>query len=152
MSRFRPRNTSYWLAELCESNFRQLRLLLPDFATLTDHSVAAAHGKPPLYIKVIDRSRYTLTLELSHGFGIDADPSFEPSLCVRVYLDGKCAEALPNGPPGLPSVLKPDGDSAAVLDQKWSSNYFLQRWLEHCIRSRYRFSVVPERPESPAVA
>lgn len=153
MSRFRPRNKSYWLAQLCESNFRQLCQLVPDLTSLPNDAMAAAHGKPPLHLKVVDRSAYTLTLELSHCFGLDVERLFEPGLRVRVYLDGQCAEALPTSPQGprrhpgrMPRAL------AEVLDDKWASNYFLQRWLEHCIRSRYRFAVTSIRPEPSVLA
>lgn len=145
MSRFRPRNKSYWLAQLCESNFRQLCELVPDLASLAHDTTAKAQGKPPLHLKVVDRSAYTVTLELSHCFGLDVERRFEPGVCVRVYLDGKCAEALPEPRPQAT-------DTAKLLDEKWSSNYFLQRWLEHCLRNRYRFGRTANVPEPPALA
>ncbi|WP_139555882.1 DUF1249 domain-containing protein [Methylotetracoccus oryzae] len=153
MSQFRPRNRSYWLAQLCESNFRQLCELVPDLTTLSDDATARAQGKPPLHLKVIERSPYTLTLELSHCFGPEVDRRFEPSICVRVYLDGRCAEALPPHRPPLASRRhQPHAGGAEVLEEKWSSNYFLQRWLEHCLRSQYRFGLSAGVAGPPALA
>ncbi|MBM4201433.1 MAG: DUF1249 domain-containing protein [Gammaproteobacteria bacterium] len=150
MSRFRPRNSSYWLAQLCESNFRQLCELVPDLATLQPRATADAQGKPPLHLTVVDRSAYTVTLELSHCFGLDTERRFEPGIRVRVYLDGKCAEALlpPRRPPPADHGNH-RGEGAEVLEEKWASNYFLQRWLEHCLRSRYRFGLIAGVAEEP---
>ena len=153
MSRFRPRNRSYWLAQLCEANFRQLSELVPDIASLPHQATANAPGKPPLFLKVVERSPYTVTVELSHCFRREIDGRPETSVCIRVYLDGKCAEALPCPQPRSNEARKDDAaQNARVLEEKWASNYFLQRWLEHCLRSRYRFALVAGAPEQPALA
>jgi uncharacterized protein YqiB (DUF1249 family) len=153
MSRFRPRNQSYWLAQLCESNFLKLTELVPDLASLNDRAVAGAQGKPPLHLQVIERSPYTLTLELKHCFEFDDHRVPEPGLCVRVYLDGKCAEVLSSRRQWSSRHARNNGQGLSeILEEKWCSNYFLQRWLEHCLRRRYRFALVSSLAEPSALA
>ena len=153
MSRFRPRNTSYWLARICESNFGKLNRLIPDLSELDGDTVTlSSFGKPELELTVIERSRYTVTVDLNYRFGDQPRKTPEPRFRIRVYLDGKCAEALNRHRPE--AGLRISTDAAAhcreVLDEKWALNYFLERWLDHCIKGKYRFEPLTLR-EAPSI-
>lgn len=144
MTRFVPKNKSYLLAQLFESNYRKLRELIPELGELQDHAVAFSHGKPALHLTVLERSRYTVTVELHHRFGTDFDRLIEPRIRIRIYLDGRCAEALREAerePEGAVHTLR--RAPAEILEDKWSANYFLERWLSHCVQNRYRFERGP---------
>lgn len=155
MSRFRPRNQSYWLAHVCESNFAKLSQLIPDLLELDRDAVAfSSFGKPPLRLTLIERSRYTLTVDLSYCFDGSPQRTADPELRIRAYLDGKCAEAFP-----CPSELTRRRSSnlvwaqpAAILEEKWSLNYFLGRWLDHCLSSEYRFGPAPSTERTSVLA
>lgn len=150
MSRFRPRNKPYLLAQLFESNYRKLRELIPDLTEMSGHVVAVSNGKPALHLTVVERSRYTLTVELHHCFGGGFERLVEPHIRIRIYLDGQCAEAL-NGAERthVPLQARTRRPTAEILEDKWSANYFLERWLSHCLSNRYRFER-RSRTELPA--
>ena len=141
---FRPIEKSLWLQKVCESNYRKLRHLIPDLTGLGSAASAHVPGKPPLFLRLLDRSPHTLTLELTHGFG----KVLEPAVKIRVCLDAKTAEVLSDS--SRPSVFEVLGGQKAfthsVLDYKWTLNYFLMRWLDHCLSSQYRF---PHEGEVP---
>lgn len=138
MSRFSPGNKSFWLSQLYESNYRKLRQMVPALEQLQTDEVAASSGNPALRLTVIERSPYTLTVELRPLYsGNQAQPD-DPRLRIRVYLDGKCAEALGSLESDEPTD-RGAGTPLEMLETKWTINYFLARWLEHCLRKRCRF-------------
>lgn len=152
MSRFRPRNTSYWLAQICESNFGKLTRLIPDLSELDGDTVAhSSFGKPALQLTVVERSRYTLTVDLNYRFGDQPRHASEPRFRIRVYLDGKCAEALNRHRPeeALRASTEASTRCLQILEEKWALNYFLERWLDHCLNSQYCFQPLTLR-EAPS--
>jgi uncharacterized protein len=153
MSRFSPKNKSFWLSQLFESNYRKLHELVPGLEGLQKDAVADAHGKPVLHLTFVERSPYTLTFDLSHLFKQDVSHYSEPRIRIRVYLDGKCAEAIdcPESGAALEPTARP-ASAVEVLNAKWALNYFLARWLEHCLRNRYRFDRATPREEPVALA
>jgi len=126
-------NTAWCLDRLYESNYHKLLRLIPHLSILERQATAYADDKPPLRINVLDKAPYTLTVTLSYQF--DGVPSPTPNgdrpIAVRVYWDARLAEALPP-----PSMRIPPQQA---LDDKWQRNYFLDRWLDHCLRANYCF-------------
>lgn len=137
MSIFKPAEKSFWLQKVCESNYEKLANLIPDLARIDDTAVAQVTGKPSLHLRLLERSPYTLTLELTHDFV----RGLEPAVKIRVSLDAKTAEALSDHcrPVVLDALRGSESSARSVLDYKWSLNYFLTRWLDHCLQSDYRF-------------
>ena len=141
MSVFNPINKAYCLQKICESNYFKLFHLAPHLHRIEQHAVACADGKPSLYLTIIEKSPYTLTLELSHCFQKEPDAFFEPAVKARVYLDAKCVEVLRDrSRPHIARVMRRSIRPGDVLNYKWSLNYFLERWLSHCIQLGYRFT------------
>ena len=140
MGVFVPAEKPLWLHRLCEANFVRLNRLVPDLDTVGEIRVAHVAGKPDLYLRVLERSPFTLMLELTHDFsGAFADLA-EPAVRLRVCLDARTVEMLSDyARPRVHDALRPGADPEAVLEYKWSLNYFLSRWLEHCLSSQYRF-------------
>lgn len=140
MSLFYPFEKSYWLHRVCEANFLKLMHLVPDLSLLGASVTARVHDKPPLHLRLLDRSPYTLTLELTHDFEGGFGTSAEPAVRIRVSLDAKTCEVLSDHcRPAVVLALKDCATPSAVLDYKWTLNYFLARWLDHCVSSDYRF-------------
>ena len=138
MSLFEPQKKSYWLAKLCEANYERLLRLVPGLAHMAHSGVARAEGKPSLHLVLLEHSPYTLTLELSHCFGYE--PLLEPAVKIRVYLDARAAEVLcDHARPKVHEALGSGGPAREVMDYKWTLNYFLSRWLDHCLACDYRF-------------
>jgi len=140
MSVFSPIEKPYWLHQVCELNYDKLTRLIHDWAALTDSLTGHAESKPPLNFKLLERSPYTLVIELTHS-PVTADESEpDPQVRIRICLDAKTAEVLSGGryPPAQPEHQK-TLDAERIVDRKWQHNYFLSRWLDHCLRSHYRF-------------
>lgn len=139
MSVFHPVEKSFWLHRVCEANYRRLMHLVPDLPRVQSLVSAAAQGKPALHLRVLERGPYTLTIELTHDFSGDLELLAEPAVRIRICLDARTAEVLSDRDrPGVHEALA-TADGRAVLDYKWNLNYFLARWLDHCLSNNYRF-------------
>jgi len=147
MSLLDPHEKSYWLAKICEANFERLLRLAPDLASLPASTIAQAQGKPLLHLALLEQSPYTLTLELSHCFGVES--LLEPAVKIRVYLDARAVEVLSDhARPPVRAALRREPKARDVMDYKWTLNYFLSRWLDHCLASDYRFGLAHAGRES----
>lgn len=148
MSVFYPAEKSFWLHKVCEANYRKLTDLVPDLTRIGATATAKAQNKPALHLRLLERSPYTLTLELTHDFARGYEPLAEPAVRIRVCLDSKTAEVLSDAcRPFVLDALRDEASARAVLDYKWSLNYFLARWLDHCLSSDYRFGAARSEPE-----
>ncbi len=140
MSLVHPVNTSICLEKLCESNFQKLFSLIPNLCSFQKHATGETTNKPALYLKVIDRTQHTLTVELSHCFNKNQDKFMEPAVKIRIYLDANLAEVLKDHKRTDVSKVYPDpGKTLEIMDYKWKLNYFLQKWLDHCLQKNYIF-------------
>jgi uncharacterized protein YqiB (DUF1249 family) len=140
MSQVHPINTSYCLEQLCESNYQKLFCLIPDLCSFQNHATGKTTNKPSLYLKIIDRSKHTITVELSHSFNINLENLMEPAVKIRIYLDANLAEVLKDHVRSeVSKVYKDPGQSIEIMNYKWRLNYFLQKWLDHCLQTDYKF-------------
>ena len=140
MNAFSPIEKSLWLHKVCEANFARLNQLIPGLDHIGDRLTAEAPGKPALHVRLIERSPFTLVLELTHDFTGRYAMLAEPAVRLRVCLDARTVEMLSDtARPGVYEALRPAAEPEAVLDYKWSLNYFLARWLDHCLAGRYCF-------------
>jgi len=140
MSLVHPVNTSFCLEKLCESNFDKLFCLIPDLCSFKQHATGETANKPSLHVKIVDRSKHTLTVELSHHFSHEPDSLMEPAVKIRIYLDANLAEVLKDHVrPAVSSVYKDPAKSIEIMNYKWRLNYFLQKWLDHCLQTNYQF-------------
>jgi|688.fasta_scaffold164083_2 uncharacterized protein YqiB (DUF1249 family) len=150
MSAFSPIEKSLWLHKVCEANFARLNQLIPGLEHVGDRLTAEVPGKPALHLRLIERSPFTLVLELTHDFNGGFALLAEPAVRLRVCLDARTVEMLSDtARPGVHEALRQAPEPEAVLDYKWSLNYFLARWLEHCLSGRYRFGA--STPEAEAL-
>lgn len=140
MSVFTPVEKSLCLHRVCEANYGRLVRLVPDLSRIAHAATARVAGKPALHLRVLERSPFTLVLELTHDFARGQAVHLEPAVRIRVSLDARTVEMLcDSARPLIHDVLQHDALPGAVLDYKWSLNYFLSRWLDHCIAGHYRF-------------
>jgi uncharacterized protein YqiB (DUF1249 family) len=142
LGRLEPINKSLCLEYLCTSNYQKLMQLIPNLARL-EHTVAGcARGKPDLQLTILEKTPYTVTLQLSHCFPKQniPIPLLEPALKIRVYLDAQLAEVLRDHVRcDASQAINNPAKSREIMDYKWTLNYFLQKWLDHCLRMRYCF-------------
>ncbi|MEI6353085.1 MAG: DUF1249 domain-containing protein [Methylococcus sp.] len=138
--RFFPEEKALWLHHLCEANFSRLERLIPSFGEIQEESVGRATGKPALYFRLLERSPFTLVIELTHDFSGEPQLIFEPNVRIRVCLDARTVEMLSDDErPHVHLALRDAEAPEAILDYKWEMNYFLARWLDHCLQADYRF-------------
>lgn len=141
MSFVNPVNKSICLEQVCESNYQKLFKLIPDLNAFKEAAIGLAPHNTTLYLEIIERTPYTLTLELSHCFNRDRDEFLAPAVKIRVYLDAQLAEVLSDhARAGVAQVFKDPGLSLEIMNYKWRLNYFLQKWLDHCLKKDYLFS------------
>ena len=141
MSFVNPVNKSYCLEQICESNYQKLLKLIPDLLTLKETAIGIAHQNTTLHITVIESTPYTMTVELSHCFNKNLDEFLEPAVKIRLYMDAQLAEVLSDHVrASVAQVFKNPGLSREIMNYKWRLNYFLQKWLDHCLKKDYQFS------------
>lgn len=127
--------------ELYERNYIALRRLCPVLDELDGVNVSSPDGVSPLHLRLLERTRYTTTMELSQRIG---DAGRTPALPIRVYRDARQAEVLVAGahPDGLNcDPMAKDGQRALTLC--WHANLFLHEWLSHCLGQGHRFGEAP---------
>ena len=124
------------LMELCEENYRQLIRLAPAMARMEGQYDSRVAGHVDLHMEVIEQTRYTTLVHLTHYFDQREGRNPDPDATLRVYHDAGQAEVLDleqqvlpiQGPPGL-----------GTLEQKWKANLFLSKWLSYCIAQGHKF-------------
>lgn len=142
MSFLNPVNKSLCLEQICSSNYQKLCGLLPDLTMLNENAVGVAARNTPLYLKLLERTPYTLTIELSHCFSKNLNEFMVPAVVIRIYLDAQLAEVISDHARGsVAQVFDDPGLSKDIMNYKWRLNYFLQKWLDHCLKQHYQFSI-----------
>jgi uncharacterized protein YqiB (DUF1249 family) len=146
-----PVNKSLCLEQICESNYQKLFKLIPDLFAFKETAVGVAANNTTLHIKVIERTSYTMTVELSHCFNKNLEEFLEPAVKIRIYLDAQLAEVISDHVrASVAQVFKDPGLSREIMNYKWRLNYFLQKWLDHCLKKDYHF-ITMHSPEPACV-
>lgn len=141
MALIEPVNKSYCLEQVCASNYQKIFRLIPELLIYKHTAIGCSANNSKLHIEVIERSPYTVTVQLSHSFQRNLDEFLEPAVKIRLYLDAKLAEVVSDHVRApVPIVFKNLGLSFEIMNYKWRLNYFLQKWLDHCLNNNYHFS------------
>jgi uncharacterized protein len=122
------------LMGLYESNYIRLSHLMSriDLRHIDGqwHSVTPTDCE--LYLKVIERCRYTTNCILTYRF--TTEPREYPQMLLRLYHDAHLLEAHP-------AWGVSQGREERELDQRWTRNVMLNKWLEYCLERGHRFSL-----------
>ncbi|MCK9394668.1 MAG: DUF1249 domain-containing protein [Methylobacter sp.] len=141
MSFVNPVNKSICLEQVCESNYQKLFKLIPGLMAFKETATGFAPQHSTLHLEIIERTSHTMTVELSHCFNKNKDEYLAPAVKIRVYLDAQLAEVLSDHVrASVTQVFKDPGLSIEIMNYKWRLNYFLQKWLDHCLKKDYLFS------------
>lgn len=122
-----------------DRNYELLSRLLPDFDTGEGVLTAGAVGKPDLYLRLEEKSRYTTTIHLTHLLDVDGETVADPDILVRIYHDAHQAEVMSCRVTGFMPMDAERSESSTVLDCKSESNIFLMKWLQYMVAAGYRF-------------
>ncbi|MDD5578900.1 MAG: DUF1249 domain-containing protein [Methylobacter sp.] len=141
MSFLNPVNKSLCLEQVCESNYQKIFKLIPDLLAFKERAIGLAPNNTTLHLEVIEHTPHTMTVELSYCFSKNVDQLLEPAVKIRIYLDAQLAEVLnDHARASVSQVFKDPGLSREIMNYKWRLNYFLQKWLDHCLKKDYRFN------------
>jgi uncharacterized protein YqiB (DUF1249 family) len=138
------------LHELYERNFRLVECLVPELELPFDQGTSYSSTDLPLRLFALERGPYTSAFRLTYEFEEANGTRLEPNLAVRVYRDAKLAEALTC--PLRPEWLAvEEGDPAALqyLDEQWSRNLLLHKWLHYLLGHGHGFGLAA-RPRTAA--
>ncbi|MEM8843760.1 MAG: DUF1249 domain-containing protein [Pseudomonadota bacterium] len=139
-------NTFAGLMELYESNYIKIRKLCNSFNVIDDYSISRIQNGLDLHMLVIERTKYTITVNLSYRFIENqkiSDLEHYPNILVKIYFDAMQAEVLrrvskPRSHQGSP--IKSNG-----LCNKWADNRFLFKWLSFCLHQGHQFGANNKR-------
>ena len=120
------------LMALYESNYLRLIQLVPELDRLDGCFRSRVAGDCDLYVEILERSRYTVTLSLTYHFETDDGLLTDPDMSVRAYIDGRLAEVLAIGRrqrhPALRQLVR---EHREELDRRWRVNMVLNKWLDY---------------------
>lgn len=138
---------------LYESNFLRLGWLLPDRSQLHGSMVSTSASDLPLYLDVLEMTRYTTTVRLTYLFDDPEGRVADPDLRIRLYQDARMAEAMNCSDSHRHAVLRRlDPGPGAELSRRWTRNVMLNKWLEYCSDMGHRFQIREERGASVPVS
>lgn len=135
----RPRSFA-GLMTLYESNHARLRQLMGNLRRLPETALSSTPRDLDLYLLVEERSRYTTSLQMTYWFEAGIERTADPDLRLRIYHDARLAEAMScaDAPrhEALRGVWRP---ASSALEQRWTLNILLNKWLEFCLDNRHSF-------------
>jgi uncharacterized protein YqiB (DUF1249 family) len=128
------------LMTLYESNFVRLRWLVRDLRAITHCAVSRVETDCDLHLTPLELSRYTSVFRLTYEFGSEPTRVRDPDLEVCVYHDARLAEVRSfRGFQRHPLLAKLQSGPKRELDQRWTRNMMLNKWLEYCAERGHQF-------------
>jgi uncharacterized protein YqiB (DUF1249 family) len=127
----RPRSFVGLMA-LYESNYVRLLRLVPELERLDGCFRSRVAGDCELFVEILERCRYTITMSLTYHFETGDGRLADPDMKVRAYLDGRLAEAMSvAGDQRHAELRRLLRQSRHELDARWRRNVIFNKWLEY---------------------
>jgi uncharacterized protein YqiB (DUF1249 family) len=128
------------LMTLYESNFVRLGWLVGDLRGIAERRVSSVSADCDLFLMPLESSRYTSVFRLTYEFEVDAAQVLDPDIEVCVYHDARLAEVRSfRGFHRHPQLSKLKWGPKRELDQRWTRNMMLNKWLEYCAERGHHF-------------
>ena len=128
------------LMTLYESNFVRLRWLVRDLRAIKECAVSKTHSDCDLFLTPLELSRYTSVFRLTYEFRDEGGCVRDPDLEVCVYHDARLAEVRSfRGFQRHPQLSRLQSGLKRELDQRWTRNMMLNKWLEYCAEQGHHF-------------
>jgi len=128
------------LMTLYESNFVRLSWLVDDLRLVKSRSVSQVASDCDLYLTPLELSRYTSVFRLTYEFDGGVEQVRDPDLEVCVYHDARLAEVRSfRGFQRHPQLARLQSGLKRELDQRWTRNMMLNKWLEYCAERGHHF-------------
>ena len=107
-----------------------------------DSFVSTVSGALDLYLTVLERFKYTTTIQLTYQFPGKEGVLLEPDLAIRLYHDARLAEVVSEARRHRSRTSHRclrHGGIGSELERKWEQSRFLQKWLGYCLRQGHLF-------------
>lgn len=118
------------LLDLGEENYRLLRRLAPDIASLTGNHCSFGSKGLPLHLDVLEQTPYTSRLLLTWRFPGQA----RPAAGLRLYHDARQVEIQ-----HLAGIELARDLGLGTLRHRWQEAVFLSKWLGYCCAQGHGF-------------
>ena len=129
------------LMAVYEHNFAMINRLLPQLRTAQGCFYSAIKDLPALYCRIEEQNRYTTTLRLTYFLDIPEQGRIaDPDLLIRIYHDTRQCEVMSCRLNGFMPIGRYDDSPRPVIDCKWDSNLFLEKWLDYTLSRAYSFA------------
>lgn len=128
------------LMQLYEDNYVRFRRLVSGIEQMEGESRSIKYDDVTLHIQILDRSRYTTTLQLTYIFTLDDRVTRSPDLKVRIYHDALQAEVMSccqNDPLTFDWLER--SQCQTTMQWRWRINWFFHKWLNYCLKSGHGF-------------
>jgi uncharacterized protein YqiB (DUF1249 family) len=128
------------LMQLYEDNYVRFRHLVRGMEQIEGESRSMRFGDVDLHIQILQRSRYTTTVQLTYLFKIDHQITRSPDLKIRIYHDAHQAEVMSccrNDPQTFHWLEKSACQS--TMQWRWRMNRFFHKWLNYCLKTGHGF-------------
>jgi uncharacterized protein YqiB (DUF1249 family) len=130
------------LMALYEDSYQRLLRLVPEPEIPFDHALSRSDLDRELQLTVLERSRYTVTLNLTYRFQEAGRVLVEPDVDIRIYRDAALAEALRVGPHAHCAVLQDlDRELGPMIQGRWGRNLLLNKWLNYLALQGHGFAL-----------
>lgn len=125
---------------LYEANFVLFRSLIPNTVVLPADAVSKVLQGEDLHLNVIERTKYTMSLKLSHRFNHTGVIVPIPGLTLKVYFDAGQVEVISwHGADDFAGIDQHSFRWLPSVRAKWKVNFFLGKWLEYCVLIGHKF-------------
>ena len=128
------------LMTLYESYFVRLGWLVQELRSIKTVRVSKVASDCDLHLTPVELCRYTSVFRLTYEFDFEGARVRDPDLEVCVYHDARLAEVRSfRGFQRHPQLSKLQSGLKRELDQRWTRNMMLNKWLEYCAERGHRF-------------
>ncbi len=150
LTRNRSRNL-YDMMGVYEANYRRLMRILPDLREIRGTVVSELHGRPVLFLDMVEQCRYTSLLAITHYLSVDSRLVEDLSMKLRVYHDARLAEVIAYQRQAcfLPIYDYPNRHMYQPFEKR-QVNLFLREWLDFCLRHGCQFEALDVVPPDSA--
>ncbi len=112
--------------------YQHLKILLPELIQANTSYRSLTGRGPALFLKVLERHKYTDFLRLTHRFAAVNETDLAPNAHIRMYHDAKLAEVTAfNSLQGIQRYAGPWLPAQHVLYKNIKQNQALLKWLDH---------------------
>ncbi len=134
--------------KLYEDNYRKLVTMLPDLAFVEHVTLSSDDHMLTVAIDVIERTKYTVLLELNTFYKGNIACILQPKMQLRMYHDAEVAEVvMVQGKRHIRPYYQYPNEAMYLPDEKKQCNKILFEVLSFCGRNKYKKTYLSDPTE-----